>query len=69
MVPQVSTIGIRAIASKTTTTKFDVEKFDWKNFMLWKMRVMILLMKEGTHKAQLGAERSRPRWKTMSGWI
>jgi len=51
-----STIGIRAMASKTTTiTKFEVEKFDEKsNFLLWKMRVTSLLVKEGTHKALLG---------------
>ena len=46
------------MASKTTTTtKFEVEKFDEKsNFLLYKMRVMALLMKEGTHKALLGVE-------------
>ena len=43
------------MASKTTTTtKFEVEKFDGKsNFLLWKMRVTSLLVKEGTHKALL----------------
>ena len=46
------------MVSKTTTTKFDVEKFDTKNnFMLWKMRLTTLLVKEGTHKALLGAEK------------
>jgi len=35
-----------------------VEKFDGKNnFMLWKMRVTALFMKDETHKAMLGAER------------
>ena len=60
-----STIGIRAMASKmTTTTKFEVEKFDGKsNFLLWKMRVMSLLMKEGTHKTLLGIEKKPPKMK------
>ena len=54
-----STIGIRAMASKMTTTiKLEVEKFDRKsNFLLWKMRVKSLLVKEGTHKALLGIEK------------
>src|SRR3954468_2183433 len=42
------------MASKGTTTaiKFEVEKFDGKvNFLLWKMRVTSLLVKEGTHKS------------------
>ena len=54
-----STISIRAMASKTTTTtKFKVEKFDGKsNFLLWKMRITSLLVKEGTHKALLGIEK------------
>ena len=54
-----STIDIRAMVSKTTiTTKFDVEKFDGKsNFLLWKMRVTSLLLKEGTHKVLLGIEK------------
>jgi len=42
----------------TMTTKFEVEKFDGKSsFLLWKMRVTSLLMKEGTHKALLGIEK------------
>ena len=47
------------MASKTTTTtKFEVEKFDGRsNFLLWKMRVTLLLVKEGTHKALLGTEK------------
>jgi len=47
------------MASKTTmTTKFEVEKIDRKsNFMLWKMRVTSLLVKEGTHKALLGIKK------------
>ena len=54
-----TTIGIRTMASKTTTTtKFDVEKFDGKsNFLLRKMRVTSLLVKEGTHNALLGIEK------------
>ena len=56
MVPRVLIIDIRAIASKTTTTtKFEIEKFDEKsNFVLWKMQVTSLLVKEGTHKTLLG---------------
>jgi len=48
------------MASKmTATTKFEVEKFDGKsNFLLWKMRVTFLLVKEGTHKAHLGIKKS-----------
>ena len=47
------------MASKTTTTtKFEVEKFDGKsNFLLWKMRVTSLLVKEGTYEALLGIEK------------
>ena len=41
-----------------TTSKFEVEKFVGKsNFLLWKMRVTSLFMKEGTHKALLGIEK------------
>jgi len=51
--------GIRAIASKTTTTtKFEVEKFDRKsNFLLWKMQITAFLVKESTHKALLSVEK------------
>ena len=43
--------------SKTATTKFEVEKFNGKsNFLLWKMRVTSLLVKEGVHKALQGKE-------------
>ena len=47
------------MASKTTTTtKFEVEKFAGKsNFLLWKMRVTSLFVKEDTHKALLGIEK------------
>jgi len=47
------------MASKTTTiTKFEVKKFDEKsNFMLWKMRVTSLLMKESTHMTLLSIEK------------
>ena len=59
MVSWVLTIGIRATARKTITTiKFEVEKFDEKsNSLLWKMRVISSLMKEGTHKALLSIEK------------
>ena len=44
--------------SKTTTMKFEVEKFDGKNnFLLCKMRVTPLPVKKGTHKVLLGAEK------------
>jgi len=47
------------MVSKMTTTEFEMEKFYGKNnFLLWKMRVTTLLMKEGAHKALLGAEKS-----------
>jgi len=46
------------MASKTTTLKFKVEKFDGKNnFLLWKMWVKAWFVKEGTHKALLGVEK------------
>jgi len=49
------------MTSKTTTTtkfKFKVEKLDGKsNFLLWKMRVTSLPVKEGTHKTLLGIEK------------
>jgi len=45
------------MAGNTITTKYE-DKFDGKNnFLLWKMRVMTLLVKESTHKALLGAEK------------
>jgi len=45
-------------SNATMTTKFEVEKFDRKsNFLLWKMRVTSLIVKEGTHKALLGIEK------------
>ena len=47
------------MTSKTTIMKFEVKNFDENNnFLLCKMRVTILLMKEGTHKAMLGAEKN-----------
>ena len=53
------------MASKTTTiTKFEVEKFDRKsNFLLWNMRIISLLVKEGTHKALLGIEKRPSKMK------
>ena len=47
------------MASKTTTTtKFEVEKFDEKsNVLLWKMQVTSLLMEEDIHKVLLGTEK------------
>ena len=55
----VLTIGIRAMASKMTTTfMFEMEKFDEKsNILLLKMRVTSFLVKEDTHKALLGIEK------------
>jgi len=62
----VSEIGVRETVSKTTTTtKYEVEKFDGNsNFLLWKMRVMSLLVKEGTHKASLSIEKK----PSKMGW-
>ena len=56
---RLSTIGIKVMARKTTTTtKFEANKFNGKsNFLLWKMRVTLLLVKEGTHKALLGIKK------------
>src|SRR5436189_55089 len=63
------------MASKTTTTaiKFEVEKFDGKiNFLLWKMRVTSLLVKEGSYPALQGI-RKKPStmdeddWKEIDG--
>jgi len=67
----ISTIVIRAMDRKTTTiTKFEVEKFDGKsNFLLWKMRVTSLLVKEGTQKALLSLRRSHRRWRMISETI
>ena len=55
------------MASKTTTTatKFEVEKFDGKvNFLMRKMRVTSLLVKERTYQALQGI-RKKP--STMGG--
>ena len=43
------TIGIRALASKvtTTTTRFEVEKLDGSRFLLLKKRVTSPLIQEG----------------------
>src|SRR3954464_5183560 len=42
----------------TTATKFEVEKFDGNvNFLLWKMRVTSLLVKEGTYQALQGIKK------------
>ena len=57
------------MASKMTIMKFEVEKLDGKNnFLLWKMRVMALLMKEGTHKALLGTEK-KPSKTENDEWM
>jgi len=38
----ITIIGIRVMISKTTTTKFEMEKFVGKNnFLLWKMQVLV----------------------------
>ena len=53
------------MASKTTTTtKFEMEIFNGKsNFLLWKMRVTSLLVKEGTHKILLSIEKKSSKMK------
>src|SRR4051812_14693798 len=58
------------MASKvvTTTTKFEVEKFDGNvNFLLWKMRVTSLLVKEGTYHA-LQEIRKKPSTMGEDDW-
>src|SRR3954465_10348669 len=58
------------MASKTTTTmtKFEVEKFDGKvNFLLWKMRVTSLPVKEGTYQALQGI-RKKPSTMGEDDW-
>ena len=46
------------------TTKFKVEKFDRKsNFLLRKMRVTLLLVKEDTQKAILDIEKKQSKMK------
>ena len=53
-----TTIGIRSMTSKSAVTKFEVEKFNGKsNFLLWKMRVTTLLVKEGVYRALEGKEK------------
>src|SRR5436190_880344 len=58
------------MASKatTTSTKFEVEKFDGKvNFLLWKMRVTSLLVKEWTYQALQGI-RKKPSTMGEDDW-
>ena len=58
------------MASKTTTTatKFEVEKFDGKvNFLMWKMQVTSLLVKEGTYQALQGI-RKKPSTMGEDDW-
>src|SRR4051812_19975884 len=58
------------MASKvtTTTTMFEVEKFDGNvNFLLWKMRVTSLLVKEGTYLALQGI-RKKPSKMGEDDW-
>ena len=58
------------MASKTTTTKFEVEKLNRKNnFLLWKMRVMLLLVKEGTHKTLLSTEKKPSKMENDDEWV
>ena len=48
----------------TTTTKFEGEQFNRKsNFLLSKMRVMLLLVKKSTHKTLLGIEKKPLKMK------
>jgi len=65
----ITTISIRVMASKTITTKFEVEKFDEKNnFLLWRMWVTTLLVKESTHKSLLGVEK-KPSKMEDDEWV
>src|SRR4051812_46618473 len=53
---------------KTTTTKFEVEKFDGKAyFLLWKMRIMSMLVKERTYQALQGI-RKKPFQNGEDDW-
>ena len=64
-----TTIGIRVMANKMTIlTKFEVEKFDGKsNFLLWKMQVMSVLVKEATYtRSCLLLRRNYQRKRMMS---
>src|SRR5436189_2232937 len=57
-----------ASKSTTTATKFEVEKFDGKiNFLLWKMRVTSLLVKEGSYQA-LQEIRKKPSTMDEDDW-
>src|SRR3954465_15299856 len=57
-----------ATKATTTTTKFKVEKFDGEvNFLLWKMRVMSLLVKEETYQALQGI-RKKPSTMGEDDW-
>src|SRR4051812_26844435 len=57
-----------ACKATTTTTKFEVEKFDGKvNFLLWKTRVTSLLVKEGTYQALQGI-RKKPSTMGEDDW-
>ena len=52
-----TTIGIRAMASKTpTTTKFDVQKFDGKSTCV-EDTSNVAVREEGTHKVLLGIDK------------
>src|SRR3954470_7778432 len=57
-----------ACKTTTTATKFEVEKFDEKvNFLMWKMRVTSLLVKEGTYQALQGI-RKKPSTMGEDDW-
>src|SRR4051812_41693447 len=57
-----------ASKAKTTATKFVVEKFDGKvSFLLWKMRVTSLLVKEETYPALQGI-RKKPSTMGEDDW-
>jgi len=57
------------MASKMITTKFEVKEFDGKNnFLLWKMWVTMLLVKEDTHKALVGVEK-KPSKMEDDEWV
>ena len=38
-------VKIKQIATSKMATKFEIQKFNWNNFSLWKMKIKAVLMK------------------------